>query len=101
MDTPHTDSDGEESPESLKFLVTHFDLLLYGEAHYETIEAILCSLGSATAPKECPKGTSYPNWTRKSTKLPFLLRSSKGSVRSSTRPFLSVQGKRPLWYSPC
>ena len=39
-------------PDSLKFLVTHFDLLLHGETHYETIEAILRSLDSATAPKE-------------------------------------------------
>ena len=60
MDTPHTDADGEESPESLKFLLIHFDPLLHGEAHYETIEAILWSLDSATAPREMSEGYFIP-----------------------------------------
>ena len=47
-------------PDSLKFLVTHFDLLLHGEAHYETIEAILWSLDSATASKEMSEGYFIP-----------------------------------------
>ena len=47
-------------PDSLKFLVTHFDLLLRGEAHYETIEAILWSLDSATAPREMSEGYFIP-----------------------------------------
>lgn len=46
--------------ESLKFLVTHFDLLLRGEAHYETIEAILWSLNSTTAPGEMSEGYFIP-----------------------------------------
>ena len=46
--------------DSLKFLVIHFDLLLRGEAHYETIEAILWSLGSTTAPREMSEGYFIP-----------------------------------------
>jgi len=46
--------------DSLKFLVTHLDLLLRGEAHYETIEAILWSLDSATAPRELSEGYFIP-----------------------------------------
>ena len=42
--------------DSLKFLVTHLDLLLHGEAHYETIEATLWSLDSTTAPREMSEG---------------------------------------------
>jgi len=45
---------------SLKFLVTHFDLLLRGEAHYETIEAILWSLDSTAAPRELSEGYFIP-----------------------------------------
>ena len=47
-------------PGSLKFLVTHFDLLLHGQTHYETVEAILWSLDSSTAPKEMPEGYFIP-----------------------------------------
>ena len=47
-------------PDSLKFLVTHFDLLLHGEAHYETIGAILWSLDSATAPKGMSEAYPIP-----------------------------------------
>ena len=47
-------------PDSLKFLVTHFDLLLRGEAHYKTIEATLWSLGSAAAPKELSEDYFIP-----------------------------------------
>ena len=47
-------------PDSLRFLVTHFDLLLHGETHYETIEATLWSLDSATAPKEMSEGYFIP-----------------------------------------
>jgi hypothetical protein len=46
--------------DSLKFLVTHFDLLLRGEAHYETIEAILWSLDSTAAPREMSEGYFIP-----------------------------------------
>jgi len=46
--------------DSLKFLVTHFDLLLRGEAHYETIEAILWSLDSTAAPREMSGGYFIP-----------------------------------------
>jgi hypothetical protein len=46
--------------DSLKFLVTHFDLLLRGEAHYETIEATLWSLDSTTAPREMSEGYFIP-----------------------------------------
>lgn len=46
--------------DSLKFLVTHLDLLLRGEPHYETIEAILWSLDSTTAPKELSEGYFIP-----------------------------------------
>jgi len=46
--------------DSLKFLVTHLDLLLRGEAHYETIEAILWSLDSTTAPRELSEGYFIP-----------------------------------------
>ena len=42
--------------DSLKFLVTHLELLLRGEAHYETIEATLWSLDSTTAPREMSEG---------------------------------------------
>jgi hypothetical protein len=46
--------------DSLKFLVTHLDLLLRGEAHYETIEATLWSLDSTTAPREMSEGYFIP-----------------------------------------
>lgn len=46
--------------DSLKFLVTHFDLLLRGEAHYETIEATLWSLDSTAAPREMSEGYFIP-----------------------------------------
>ena len=46
--------------DSLKFLITHFDLLLHGEAHYETIEAILWSLDSTVAPREMSEGYFIP-----------------------------------------
>lgn len=46
--------------DSLKFLVTHFDLLLRGEAHYDTIEAILWSLDSTAAPRELSEGYFIP-----------------------------------------
>jgi hypothetical protein len=46
--------------DSLKFLVTHLNLLLRGEAHYETIEATLWSLDSTTAPREMSEGYFIP-----------------------------------------
>jgi hypothetical protein len=46
--------------DSLKFLVTHLDLLLRGEPHYETIEATLWSLDSTTAPREMSEGYFIP-----------------------------------------
>jgi hypothetical protein len=45
---------------SLGFLVTHLDLLLRGEPHYETIEATLWSLDSTTAPREMSEGYFIP-----------------------------------------
>ena len=45
---------------SLKFLVTHLELLLRGEPHYETIEAILWSLDPAAAPRELFEGYFIP-----------------------------------------
>jgi hypothetical protein len=46
--------------DSLKFLVAHLDLLLRGEAHYETIEATLWSLDSTTASREMSEGYFIP-----------------------------------------
>jgi hypothetical protein len=46
--------------DSLKFLVTHLELLLCGEAHYETIEATLWSLDSTMAPREMSEGYFIP-----------------------------------------
>ena len=46
--------------DSLKFLVTHLDLLLRREPHYETIEATLWSLDSTTAPREMSEGYFIP-----------------------------------------
>ena len=84
--------------DSLKFLVTHLDLLLRGEAHYETIEATLWSLDSTTAPREMSEGYFIPELDEE---IEEVASSSRDSVRCSIHRFLSVQGKRRLWCSRC